>query len=469
MARRLLITYLTITALTLAVIVVPLGRIFAQREHDLLTFDLERDAQNVASLVEDALEAGVTPALDSELDTYHGSGGRIVVVDREGHTVADSKHPDRPPRDYSTRPEIAAALDGDRTSGTRPSETLGGRLVFVAVPVASGGVVHGAVRITYPMSTLEARTREAWIRLGVLSGVVLGIVAVVGVVFARSVTRPLRELESASRQLATGDLQARVPAVTGAPELVSLATTFNATADKLEQLVESQRRFVADASHQLRTPLTALRLRLETLEPALDESAQPKLEAAITETDRLARLVHSLLVLARGDAAAGTCEPQRLDDLIQGRLDSWEPLATERGIDLISTGERGLSVQAVPGAIEQILDNLIANALDVVEAGRSITIAVHGSAESVALHVIDQGPGMGPDQRRLALERFWRQPQGGDGGRGGFGLGLAIVDQLARRCGGRVHLEEGPGGVGLDAVVELATASGNRQAGRTTT
>src|SRR5690349_14390639 len=129
MARRLLLTYLTITALALAAVVVPLGRIFAVREHDRLTFAIERDAQTVVSLVEDDLENGRTLAIDKTLSAYHLSGGRILVVDDEGTTVADSDHPSGPPRDYSTRPEIAAALDGQRSSGTRHSDTLGTDLV----------------------------------------------------------------------------------------------------------------------------------------------------------------------------------------------------------------------------------------------------------------------------------------------------------------------------------------------------
>jgi len=173
MTRRLLITYLAITALTLAVVVVPLGRIFAERERDQLTFDIERDAQAVASLVEDPLEAGAAPAIDSVLTRYDESGGRIVVVDRNGISVADSDAVGGAPRDFSTRPEIAAALDGQRSSGTRASETVGGDLLYVAVPVASGGTVHGAVRITYPTSTLDARVRTTWWRLGLLCAVVL--------------------------------------------------------------------------------------------------------------------------------------------------------------------------------------------------------------------------------------------------------------------------------------------------------
>jgi hypothetical protein len=107
--RRLLLTYLTITALVLVAVVVPLGVTFGRREHDRLVFDIDRDAQAVASLVEDALESGAAPPVRGVLADYRDTGGRIVVVDAEGISVADSDHPAGEPRDFSTRPEVPAA------------------------------------------------------------------------------------------------------------------------------------------------------------------------------------------------------------------------------------------------------------------------------------------------------------------------------------------------------------------------
>lgn len=453
MVRRLLATYLTITALTLAAVVVPLGLTFADRERDRLMFDIERDAQAVASLVEDALEAGTAPSIENVLADYAKTGGRIVVVDTSGVSIADSDRPAGDRRDFSTRPEIAAALDGQRTSGTRPSETLGTGLVLAAVPVASGGVVHGAVRVTFPTSALDARVSSMWVRLGALSGVVLLVVALVGMILARSVTRPVRRLQGASRRLAGGDLDARVDASEGAPELRTLAETFNLTADRLAHLVESQRRFVADASHQLRTPLTALRLRLETLEPAVAPEARPKLEAALAETSRLARLVQSLLVLARSDAATLDLGVVDLEAVAAERAESWRAVAADRGVDVAVESPGPTAVRAAAGALEQILDNLLSNALDVAPRGTAVTVRVAPGGPWVELHVVDHGPGMAPDVRAHAFERFWRPP--GATGQG-FGLGLAIVDQLARVCGGEARLAPGPGGRGLDAVVRLA-------------
>jgi signal transduction histidine kinase len=458
-ARRLLLTYLTITAFVLAAVVIPLGRTFADREQDRLVFDIERDAQAVASLTEDALESGQPPAIDGLLTRYAGTGGRIVVVDNAGISIADSDRPGGEARDFSTRPEVAAALDGERTSGTRPSETLGQDLMFVALPVASGGVVHGAVRVSYPTSALDSRVAAMWLRLGLLCVVVVVSVAAVGLLLARSVTRPARDLRRAAVALAGGDLAVRVHLDGGPPELRDLADTFDRTADRLGQLVESQRRFVADASHQLRTPLTALRLRLEALGPAVEADAQPKLDAALAETDRLARLIESLLVLARSDAAPArvTVDPAAV---VSALAESWNLTAHDRAVTLdVDVPAAPAPVAVVAGALEQILDNLVSNALAVAPPGTAVTIRVARSDHRVELHVVDQGPGMSREALDHAFERFWRAP----GAAGpGFGLGLAIVQQLAVASGGTAHLAPGPSGRGLDAAVRLVPAAGTQ-------
>lgn len=463
MARRLLITYLTITALALAVVIVPLGSIFASREKDRLLFDIERDAQAVASRVEDSLEAGVEPHIDDVLADYGAKGGRVVVLDRDGTSVADSDDPGGAPRSFSSRPEVAAALDGRRDTGTRPSETLGTELVYVAIPVASGGTVHGAVRITFPTATLDARVHQTWLRLGLIAALVLGIVAAVGMVFARGVTRPVRRLQAAAERLAEGDLSVRVPTDDGPPELQRLAATFNTTTDRLAELVESQQRFVADASHQLRTPLTALRLRLETLESTIAPDARPKLDAAIAETRRLARLVESLLVLARSDATAPACEPTDIAASIRDRHQAWEPVAVEEGKHLVVECPDELWADAAPGAVEQMLDNLLSNALAAAPPGSTVFLRGRQVQDRVDVHVIDEGPGMPAEDRAHAFDRFWRPSRdAGPSSESGFGLGLAIVHQLAHRCGGDAHLDAGPGGVGLDASVSLTAVPAPR-------
>jgi signal transduction histidine kinase len=454
MTRRLLLSYLSITALVLLALELPLGVTFARAERDRLVTAVERDASVLASFAEEPLEAGHGRGLQAVADQYQRrTGGRVVLVDRQGITVGDSDPPAPGRRDLSTRPEIAAALGGQRAVGSRVSTTLGSDFLYVAVPVASMGRVYGAVRITYPTATVDARVRRLWLALAAVALVVLAAVALVGSALARSVTRPLRGLEQATGALAQGRLEARAPTDAGPPELRRLAAAFNDMAARLTRLVNHQRDFVADASHQLRTPLTALRLRLENLEPALPDGAGD-LRAAIAETGRLARLVDGLLALARAEAATTGRELIDAAAVVADREDTWAPLAAEQGVDLVVEPAPAARVWALPGALEQVLDNLLANALRFAPPGSQLRLAVRRADGWVEVHVIDQGPGMTAEQRQRAFDRFWRaSPADGEG----TGLGLAVVRQLIDASGGTAELRPAPHG-GLDAVARLLPA-----------
>jgi signal transduction histidine kinase len=439
----------------LLIIEVPLGVTFARAERDRLVAAVERDATVLATVVEDTLEAGATSGLDPVAAGYQDrTGGRVVIVDRNGITVADSDPPAPGRRDLSTRPEIAVALRGQHAAGSRSSSTLGGSFLYVAVPVASQGRVYGAVRITYPTSTVDARVRRVWLALAGVAAVVLGVVALVGLALARSTTRPLRALEQATTAVAGGQLEARAPTDRGPPEVRRLAAAFNDMAAQLGRLLDSQRAFVADASHQLRTPLTALRLRLENLEATIPPAAAEDLGAAVAETGRLARLVDGLLVLARAEAAPGRREVVDLAAVVADRQAAWAPLAAEHQVELTVWPGPPTPVWAVPGALEQVLDNLLANALRATPAGSRIQLAIRQVGGWVELHVTDQGPGMPADQRERAFDRFWRGPASE---RDGTGLGLAIVRQLLEASGGTAELHPNPDG-GLDAVAHLRPA-----------
>jgi signal transduction histidine kinase len=455
MTRRLLASYLSITAFVLLIIEIPLGITFARAERDRLVAAVERDATVLATIVEDTLEAGATSGLDPVAAGYQDrTAGRVVIVDRQGVTVADSDPPAPGRRDLSTRPEIAAALRGQHTIGSRSSATLGSSFLYVAVPVASQGRVYGAVRITYPTSTVDARVRRVWLALAGVAAVVLGVVALVGLALARSTTRPLRALEQATTAAAGGQLQARAPTDQGPPEVRRLAAAFNDMAARLSRLLAAQRAFVADASHQLRTPLTALRLRLENLEATTPAAAAGDLGAAVAETGRLARLVDGLLALARAEAAPGRREVVDLAAVVADRRVAWAPLAAEQEVELTVHPTSATPVWAAPGALEQVLDNLLANALRFAPAGSTVELAIRQAGASVELHVTDQGPGMPADQRQRAFDRFWRAPSAD---RDGTGLGLAIVRQLLEASGGGAELHPGPDG-GLDAVARLRPA-----------
>ncbi|MDH5237363.1 MAG: HAMP domain-containing protein, partial [Acidimicrobiia bacterium] len=170
-----------------------------------------------------------------------------------GISVLDSDAP--PDRDFSTRPEVGTALTGIRSAGIRRSDTLNADLVYVAVPVASGGNVHGALRLTIDAHEVNERIQRFWLGLAGVAIVVLLAVAGIGFAIARSVTRPLRELQESAKRFAGGDLTPAPVGDDAPPEVQALGATMNTMALRLDQLLAAQRAFVSDASHQLRTPL----------------------------------------------------------------------------------------------------------------------------------------------------------------------------------------------------------------------
>lgn len=454
MTRRLLISYLSLTVVVLAMLEVPLGFINARGERSTLSAKVERDAVAIASLAESTVEGDAKtsnlPALRKLASSYASrTGGRVVITNRTGRALVDSTPSTLANRSFATRPEFRAALRGDVATGTRHSQTLGYDFVYVAVPIASGGVVHGAVRVTYPTSELDRRVRNYWLALAGIAAIVLAVAALVGLRFARWIRQPLEGVEVAAARAGAGDLTARAPVPDAPPEVRELALEFNDMVARLDGLVAAQKEFVADASHELRTPLTALRLRLENLERGVDDESRPGLVAAAAEVERLSSMVDSLLALARADAGTAPPGPVDLSALAQTRIEAWQP-ALARGVRLELDAPAPVAARAGADRVAQVLENLISNAVRASPDDTAVEVRVQHEGSRAELRVRDHGAGMTDEQKARAFDRFWRSDTGGSGS----GLGLAIAQRLVGIDGGSIELSDAAGG-GLEAVVRL--------------
>ncbi|MFD9981474.1 sensor histidine kinase [Streptomyces massasporeus] len=455
MTRRLLASYVGLVLLVLLGLEIPFGLLFTRAETSRLSNSIERDAGVLAELAEERIEEDNTDELPELADEYaERTGARVIVVDRNGAVLTDSASTIPAGTDLSAQPDIATALRNRTTVGTAPDPDSSTQTRYVTVPGSSGETIRGALRLSYPTDVLEGRVRDIWLTLALTGLGVLAAATLIALALARWIIRPVHALERATTQLADGTLTNPPATDLGPPELRRLATSFTHTATRLQHLLTSQRAFAAEASHQLKTPLTALRIRLENFEPHLDPAVHDSLDEAIGETERLGRMIQGLLSLARLEATATTPEAADLDAVIADRAATWAPFAAEHHVHITTSGRPAGLVQAVPGALEQIIDNLLANALRVSPPGTTITVATHPAPRGVELHVIDQGPGMSESERRRAFDRFWRAS---DTHHDGTGLGLPIVEQLTRASGGRITLEAAPDG-GLDAVVLLRPA-----------
>lgn len=459
MTRRLLISYLGLALVIVAALVVPLGITYATSQQRDLVSRVERDAFTMASIGHDSFPrptAAEQRRLWATAVRYQAeTGGRVILVDERARLIADSEAPPARQRDFSDDPEVSQALTGMVASGERKGAD-GEDEIRVAVPVSGGGATLGAVRIGVPDSELDKVVREFWLILGLIAAVMMAAVAVLGLVLARSVGRPLKRLRAVAAAIGGGDLSSRTVSIEGPTEVRALAASFDGMADQVENMVETQRGFAADASHQLRTPLAAILLRLDNALHDLNGSpARKDVAAAFAEAERLNRMVTGLLVLSRTEQS--TRDPVVVDvmDVIGDRIGVHGELARQERIVL--RGDCGpLSAYAQPGALEQILDNLVENAIKASPPESEVVVRgalIDGSAE---IHVVDSGPGMSEDERSRAFERFWSSRESRAGG---TGLGLAIVRRLTVACGGTIELRDAPGG-GLDAVVRLTPAAG---------
>ncbi|WP_207453388.1 sensor histidine kinase [Herbiconiux sp. SYSU D00978] len=465
MSWRFMAALVAVALLAILVQDIPLAGYLRQVERERLLTSLERDAFVLAGRSEEALhetDPDADGAVTEVARLYRNAGGaRVVVVDRDGTAIVTSDDDAATVGDsYLSRPEIAAALAGEVAVGTRHSDSLREDLLYVAVPVLSGSDILGVVRLTYPAAVVDAAVDRKLSVIGIVGATTVLSAAVIALLLARSITARLRLLREATERLAGGDRTARAEETAGPPEIRSLARSFNGMAERLEALIEEQRAFAGDASHQLRTPLTALRLRLEragqlaATDPA---GAVARLEAAQDELDRLSDLVEGLLMLSRAEGTPSTQQVIELRAAVRQRAEQWSALAEERGLSVVVDAPWEFRVLAAPGAVEQIVDNLVDNALGASPVGGTVTVRVEHEGDRFALHVEDEGPGMSTEQRARAFERFWRA----DGSRPGSGLGLAIVEQLARASGATVELLPRRGG-GLDAVVRFVAVSAPR-------
>jgi signal transduction histidine kinase len=363
-------------------------------------------------------------------------GGRVIVVDQRGRLLADSTVAGRPrPLPYRSRPEIGTALAGGRSQGERHSNTLGQDLLYTAVPVTNNGRVVGAARVTQSLEAVHHRVRRGVLALAGIGGLALLVGLGVAWLLANSLSKPLRSLAGTARRVEAGDLEARAE-VTGPSEQREVATAFNDMTERLGTVLAAQREFVANASHQLRTPLTGLRLRLESARARSGPAAEPELEAAEREVERLARLLTSLLTLARQGDEPGPSQPVSLARAAERAHERWAATAERdgRSLELVGNGDATIAASGEDLAI--LLDNLIENALHYSPARVELDWGRDGGEAWFA--VLDEGPGLAEGEETKLFERFARGSAGS--GQSGTGLGLAIVDTLARRWHGRAAL-----------------------------
>jgi signal transduction histidine kinase len=470
--RRILVVLLAFTAIVIAGAMVPLALNTISHDRSSFIQETEDTVSTDAAIARGRLETGPYGPLIDLLGQVRGAGYGLLIVHSTrnhvmGKAVADQGMPAGNWAQLATDADQPVRPTGQAGQARQPVPEVTGSWVAAAIPIYStGAVLVGTVILVRPTAPLNHDIVELWVILGTVAVVAMLAAALLAFALARWVSRPLAGLDSAAGRLADGDLAIRAVVDSGPPELRRLGTTFNTMAGRLEALVHGNRAVIADVSHQLRTPLAALRLRLDLLAADTDpdpETTGHELAGALDELARLSRLVDGLLAVARAENVVPVPTVVDVAEVARERVVAWHPVADDRGIALEAAEMGSVRARASvlawigEGHLEQVLDNLIANALDALSAGGHITVTAAVTTAGAQITVADDGPGMNAEDRERAFLRFTTSNPNGTG------LGLAIVHRLVTSNGGTARLTETPGG-GLTVILDfpgVPTPNGN--------
>ena len=488
MTRRILLVLVVFTAVLITGAMVPLALNTTAHERNAFTQDVEGMVRTDAAVAQARLESVAQSGSNAKayaplvtiLSEAQLNGDRLMILQSQS-TVnsAGLQVQESPLIQKGAMPAgnwIKFAQQADKQSGSsaqarnsvQPIAETTGSWVVAAMPVySSSGVLVGTVILARSSASLNRAIVALWAILATIG--VLALIGATLLAFAlvRWVNRPLARLDGAAGRLADGDLTSRAVVDSGPPELRRMATTFNTMAGRLEALVHGNRAVIADVSHQLRTPLAALRLRLDLLAADTaqsDPDTAHELAGALDELARLSRLVDGLLAVARAENVVPVPVAVDVAAVATERVAAWHPVADDRDISLAATPSWTEPVLAWigEGHLEQVLDNLIANALEALSAGCHITVTAKVTTAGARITVTDDGPGMDAEDRERAFLRFSTSNPNGTG------LGLAIVHRLVTSNGGTAQLAETPGG-GLTVILDFPSvpASTSTETGST--
>lgn len=402
-----------------------------------------------------ALRADNPSMFESEAERYGELfGTQVAVVDRTGSLWASGgEELELSGEDASA--QIGLALSGRRSelAPTALPWSLGESVVVE--PVFDDGNAIGAVVISASVEVPRGEILRHWVVLVTVSALVTALLFFAVLRLATWVLKPMRRVDSAMVAIEQGDMEARIDDDTGPPEMRRMIRVFNRMAGQIERVVARQQEFAMNASHELRNPLGALLLRVEYLATGLDEGWSDDVEKTREEGRRMARILDTLLSMARGGRGDSPFAVVDLTELAAGRARAWEDAALQREVRLDFMGEQGggavLSLTDRT-AVESALDAVIDNAVKFSPRGAAIELATARDGDGCLISVRDHGPGLAPDELDRVTSRFWRSPR--DQNVPGSGLGLAIATDLLEAMNGEVRVTT-PSDGGLMVALKL--------------
>lgn len=361
---------------------------------------------------------------------------RTVLIDADGRVVLDHG---------SVTSSVVGTQFTPRLNETGQALTINGSLIGTIW--VDRGTLPRAVAFIY---SLIGPTAVISVLLGILT-------LIIGLLLMRRMINPLAEVIAAAQAVSQGDLSARVPVRTQNDDLSALSNHFNHMANELERSDNQRRNMLADIAHELRTPITILRGRLEGILDGVYPPDEAHIAPALEETYLLERLVEDLRLLALAEANQLRFElkPVRLEELVETIMGLFSAQASERNVQLHLDAEANLPEALVdPQRFQQVIGNLIDNALRYTPEGSSVDLAIHHKGNTIELSVSDGGPGIPEDELAHVFDRFWRGEKSRARSTGGAGLGLSIARQLVEAQGGKITARNCPSR-GLEVQITL--------------
>ncbi|SFQ56330.1 Signal transduction histidine kinase [Amycolatopsis arida] len=444
MRARLLLVLVAFALATVAAFAAPLLASTAEQRTQELVIARLADLDRFAVLAQQAVDSGAAAALVADVERYtelYDEGVAVVDAARSplvqaGLSVADP----------AVRARVEGALRNQPSPHPPALRPWSTEPVLFARPVGTGTRVSGAVVLRASVAPAARDVAVGW--GSILAGALVAAAAFVllATALARWVLRPLHALERGVAAVAEGH-RAHVSAGAGPRELRALAESFNRMSAAVQRSAEQQRRLIADASHQLRNPMAALRLRVDALADQLHPAGRRTYRATVAEVERLESLLDGLLALAVAEstatrrAAGEDAVPADAVTVLADRIDAWRPAAERAGVRLRDAAVPGpVLVRCPESELAQVLDVALDNAVKYAGAGTSVEgrVRLDTAAGRVRLEVADDGPGLTAAELARATERFWRAER--PGAPRGTGLGLAIAQRRVLAWGGDLRL-----------------------------
>lgn len=434
------IPYFVVTLLALVVATVYTSRLIRSFYIQQLENGLLQQAEMLRGFVSENADQICVNATDN-------SNTRITVINSGGVVLCDSEEESSIMENHHDRPEILQVLNGN-SSGTyiRYSYTLNKNMMYVAVPVMSNNSIEKIIRLSLPAAGVEKTLNTLYLQVAIGGFTILVIVTILCFYIAKHLNKPLLSIGRGLKEFSEGNFNHRIP-LPNTEEMAALADGMNNMAVKLEKLEQVRSQFVANVSHELKTPITAIRCFVETIkEQKINDPQKTRhfLDVIIKHTDRLNSIIDDILVLSRIDQERKgkiRLENVKIGQILKFVVSVCRNIADDKGITLKVNCKDDIDLQVNIRLLEQAMVNLVDNAIKNSSSGSCVIIEAFKSNDDAVIKVIDSGYGIAKEHIPHIFERFYRVDKSRSRELGGTGLGLSIVKNIVIAHGGSVLVE----------------------------